>query len=81
MSGDIAWNNIERHGEQRVMQNYLHDEDKGVREETIFLISRWNIELHDSYHADNIVTEIEEWKQKVPGVSSCPQLLSLEFLV
>ena len=59
MSGDIAWNNIERHGEQRVMQNYLHDEDKGVRGETIFLISRWNIELHDSYHADNIVTEIE----------------------
>ena len=50
------------------MQNYLHDEDKGVREETIFLIFRWNIVLHDSYQADEIVTEIEEWKQKVPGV-------------
>ena len=50
------------------MQNYLHDEDKGVREETIFLIFRWNIVLHDSYQADEIVTEIEEWKQKVLGV-------------
>ena len=55
-------------GEQKVMQNYLHDEDKGVREETIFLIFRWNIVLHDSYQADKIVIEIEEWKQKFPGV-------------
>ena len=50
------------------MQNYLYDEDKGVREETIFLNFRWNIVLHDSYQADEIVTEIEEWKQKVLGV-------------
>ena len=50
------------------MQNYLHGEDKGVREETIFLIFRWNIVLHDSYQADEIVTEIEEWKQKVLGI-------------
>ena len=61
-------NNIQKHGEQTVMQNYIHDEDKGVREETIFLIFRWNIVLHDSYQADEIVTEIEEWKQKVLGV-------------
>ena len=33
-----------------------------------FLIFRWNIVLHDSYQADEIVTEIEEWKQKVLGV-------------
>ena len=72
MSGDIAWNNIERHGEQRVMQNYLHDEDKGVREETIFLISRWNIGLHDSCQANKIVTEIEEWKQKVQASPIVP---------
>ena len=50
------------------MQNYLHDEDKGVREEAIFLIFRWNVVLHDSYQADEIVTEIEEWRQKVPSV-------------
>ena len=68
MGDDIGWNNIQKHGEQRVMQNYLHDEDKGVREETIFLIFRWNIGLHVSYQPDEIVTEIEEWKQKVPGV-------------
>ena len=47
------------------MQNYLHGEDKGVGEETIFLIFRRNILLHNSYQADEIVTEIEEWKQKV----------------
>ena len=68
MSDDLGWNNIQKHGEQTVMQNYLHDEDKGVREETIFLIFRWNIVLHDSYQADEIVTEIEEWKQKYLGV-------------
>ena len=63
--GTLDSNNIQKHGEQTVLQNYLHDEDKGVREETIFLIFRWNIVLHDSYQADEIVTEIEEWKQKV----------------
>ena len=68
MGDDLDWNNIQKHGEQTVMQNYLHDEDKGVREETIFLIFRWNIVLHDSYQADETVTEIEEWKQKVLGV-------------
>ena len=30
-----------------------------------FLYLRWNIVLHDSYQTDEIVTEIEEWKQKV----------------
>ena len=50
------------------MQNYLHGEDKGVREETIFLIFRWNNVLHDSYQADEVVIEIEEWKQKVPVI-------------
>ena len=47
------------------MQNYLHGQDKGDREGSIFLIFRWNNILHDSYQADEIVTEIEEWKQKV----------------
>ena len=68
MGDDFDCNNIQKHGEQTVLQNYLHDEDKGVREETIFLIFRWNIVLHDSYQADEIVIEIEEWKQKVPGI-------------
>ena len=68
MDDDLGWNNKQKHGKQTVMQNYLHDEDKGVREETIFLFFRWNIVLHDSYQADEISTEIEERKQKVPGV-------------
>ena len=29
---------------------------------------RQNIVLHDSYQADKIVIEIEEWKQKVPDI-------------
>ena len=56
------------------MQKYLHGEDKRVREETIFLIFRWNNVLHHSYKADEIVTDIEEWKQKVikyVGDNSC----------
>ena len=69
MGDDLDWNNAEEHGEQTVMQNYLHGEDKGVREETIFFIFRWNIALHDSYQADEIVTEIEEWKQCVGDIS------------
>ena len=32
-----------------------------------FVMTR-NIVLHDSYQTDKIVIEIEEWKQKVPGV-------------
>ena len=54
-----------------------YDEDKRGREETIFSIFRWNIVLHDPYNADEIVTEIEEWKQKVPGirVKSCSKVL------
>ena len=68
MGDDLGWNNIQKHRKQTVMQNYLHDEDKGVREETIFLIFRWNLVLHHSYQADEIATEIEEWKQNVPEV-------------
>ena len=33
-----------------------------------FLIFRWNIVLRDSYQADEVAMEIEEWKQKVSGV-------------
>ena len=68
MGDDLDYNNIEKHEEQTVLQNYLHDENKGVREETIFLIFRWIIVLHNLYQADEIVIEIKEWKQKVLGV-------------
>ena len=54
----------EKRGEREVLQNYQLDEGKGVRKETIF-ISRQNIVQRDSYQTDEIVMEIEEWKQKV----------------
>ena len=77
MGDDLACNNIQKHGEQTVLQNYLHDVDKGVTEETIFLIFRWNIVLHNSYQVELKNIEIEEWKQKVPGVcvKSCSTVL------
>ena len=60
MGDDLGCNDIEKHGEQAFQQNYLHDEIKAVREETIFSIFLWNIVLHDSYQRDEIVIEIEE---------------------
>ena len=68
MGVDLGYNTVQKHGEQTDLQNYLHDEDKGVREETLFLIFRLNAVLHDSYQADEAVMEIEEWKQKVSGL-------------
>ena len=39
---------------------------KGVRKEPFIFIFRFNIVLRNSYQANEIVMEIEEWKQKVP---------------
>ena len=68
MGDELGWNNMQKHGEQIVMQNYLHVVDEGFREETISFIFRWNNVLHDSYQAAETVREIEEWKKKVPDV-------------
>ena len=38
---------------------------KGSEKRPFVFISRLNIVQHDSYQADEIVMEIEEWKQKV----------------
>ena len=35
MGDDLRCNNIQKHGEREILQNYLLDEGKGVREETI----------------------------------------------
>ena len=64
--GDYLGCNVQKHGVQTVLQNYLHDEDKGVREGSFFLIFRLANVLHDSYQGNEIVMEIEECKQKVP---------------
>ena len=39
---------------------------KGSEKRSFILIFRLNIVLRDSYQVDEIVTKIEEWKQKVP---------------
>ena len=38
---------------------------KGSERRPFISIFRLNIVLHDSYQADEVVMEIEEWKQKV----------------
>ena len=38
---------------------------KGSERRPFVFISRLNIVQHDSYQADEIIIEIEEWKQKV----------------
>ena len=38
---------------------------KGLKRRPVIFIFRLNIVLHDSYQTDEIVMEIEEWKQKV----------------
>ena len=48
MGDDHGCNNIQKHREQTVLQNYLRDEDKGVEEETKFFSvitknSNWEI--------------------------------------
>ena len=39
---------------------------KGSEKRPSIFIFRLNIVLHESYQANEIVVEIEEWKQKVP---------------
>ena len=41
---------------------------KGSERIPFIFIFRLNIVLHDSYQADEIVMEIEEWKQRVSEV-------------
>ena len=53
----------QKHGKKEVFQNYQYD--KGEMRPFI-LIFRLNIVLRDSYQTDEIVMEIEEWKQNVP---------------
>ena len=45
------------------LQNYLHDEVKGQREDHFFIF-RLNIVLYDSDQVDESVIETEDWKQK-----------------
>ena len=40
---------------------------KGSERRPFIFIFRLSIALHDSYQADEIVMDMEEWKEKVPG--------------
>ena len=69
---------LQRHTEKwRADSPAEHDDDKWVRGETIFLIFRWKIILHDSYQSDVTVLKIKELEQKVLGdrVKDCSRVL------
>ena len=66
MGEDLGRNNIQQHGQWAVLRNFLHDEGKARREETIHFDFRSNI-LSDLYQAERIVNEIKERKQKFPS--------------
>ena len=51
---------------QSCKTTYIIRVKRSERGPFIFIV-RLNIVLHDSYQAAEIVKEIEEWKQKVPG--------------
>ena len=55
-------NNKQKHGEWEILQNYMM-RVKGTERRPFVFILRLNIVLCDSYQADKIVMEIEEWKQ------------------
>ena len=67
MGDDIGCNNIQKHGEWAVCKTTYMTRVKGSEKRPFIFIFRSNIVLHDSYQVDEIVMEIEEWKQKVPG--------------
>ena len=64
--------------EREVLQNYQHDKCEGSERRPFIFISRLNILQHDSYHTDEIVMEIEKWKQKI--VDDCVKSFSRVLL-
>ena len=67
MGDDTSCNNIQKHGECAVCKTTYMTRVKGSEKRPFTFIFRSNIVLHDSYQVDEIVMEIEECKQKVPG--------------
>ena len=63
MGGDLGCN-IQKHGEQVVRKTTNMTRVKGSDRRTFIFVFRLNIVLHDLYHVDEIVMEIEEWKYK-----------------
>ena len=69
MGDDLGFNNIQKHGEREVLliTNITNKiRIKGSDRTPFIFIFRLNIVLHNSYQADEIGIESEEWKHKVP---------------
>ena len=66
-NGWWPWLRQQKRGKCAVLKNYQHDKLKGSERRPLIFIFRLNIALHDSYQADEIVMEIEEWTQAIPG--------------
>ena len=64
MGDDLDWNNIEKMESRQPCRTTYMVRIKESERRPFFKIFWWNIVLHDSYQADEIGTEIEEWKQK-----------------
>ena len=67
MGGKLGCNNIQKHGKQADSKTTYMTMVKGSERRPFIFIFRLNIVLHDSYQVDEIVMEIEKWKQKVSG--------------
>ena len=74
MDDDFGCNNIQKHGELAVLQNYQHDKGKEQKGDHLFSFLDWILfctihirnEIEMKLKWDEIVMEIEECKQKVP---------------
>ena len=64
MTGDLGWNNIQKHGEQTVCKTTYMTGGKGLERRPSILVFRLNIVLHNSYQVDEIIMQIEKWKNK-----------------
>ena len=55
---------MQKHGEQTVFKTTYMTKVKRSERRAFIFIFRLNIVLYDSYQVDEIVVEIEEWKNK-----------------
>ena len=67
MGGEFDCNNIQKHEEQADCKIIYVTRVKGSERRPFLFIFRLNIVRQDSYQVDEIVMEIEEWKQTFPG--------------
>ena len=64
MGSDLDGNDIQKHEEQTVCKTTYMTKVKRLERRPFIFILKLNIVLHASYQVDEIVMEIEEWKNK-----------------